>query len=393
MNVVTTCGLTHSAHVSAPGIEPGIAQSIAQSIAPDSAPDSAGSSERCRTPGRHSRGVRRLALLAAFAVAGVGASIGCTTVPLAPIPEPLPETLEWQAAGQSGAFLGLKTVENDSGSLDALFFLPGARVSRVIENSPASAAGVRAGDIVLALDTQAVNDPAALEALVARRGPGAGIVLSVQRGDTVFDVPVTLAAMGGGGAAAEPAEPRFRLDPSRTRAGWVTTPQGVLLASVAPDAPVSAAGLQVGDVVIALDGESVVSDREFIRRLVALAPGTTVRFTVRNTPADAIQADAIQADAIQTGAIQAGAPPGDGTREVEVTLQDQPTRVTGLNVPLLFSYDAAPDGTRTNLEVIDLWVICLFQFEREEQERHYTLLNLFGWHVFSFSSGEGELGA
>jgi len=329
-------------------------------------------------PGATSRGTPGLAARLACALTLMVGAIGCTTVPLAPIPEPLPETLEWQAAGQTGAFLGLKTEENDSGSLDALFFMPGARVTRVIENSPASAAGLRAGDIVLALDTQAVNDPAALDALVARGAPGTGVVLSVQRGDTVFDVPATLAAMGGGAAAAAPAEPLFLLDPARTRAGWATTPQGVLLASVAPDAPVTRAGLAVGDVVTELDGEPVVSARQLIRRLVILSPGTTVRFTVL----DATNLQELTAAEVTPG-----------PREVEVTLQEQPTRVTGLTVPILFGYEASPDGKRTNLEVIDLWVICLFQYEREEQERHYTILNLFGWHVFSFSAGEGELGA
>jgi hypothetical protein len=319
------------------------------------------------------------ALLAALALGAAG----CTTVPLAPVPEPLPEALEWRAPGASGAFLGLKTEENDSGSLDALFFMPGARVTRVIENSPASAAGFQPGDVVLALDGTEVNDPAALDALVARRAPGEGVVVGVRRGDTVLDVPVVLAALGGSAPGAPP-EPRFRLDPARTRAGWATTPQGVRLASVAPDAPVTRAGLAVGDVVVALDGEPVHSDRDLIRRLAVLEPGTRVRLSVR----DAGLSDAGGRDTV--GSV-AGA--GSSTRDVEVTLQEQPTRVTGLAVPVLFDYEAAPDGQRTSLEVIDLWVLSLFEYEREDRERHYTLLNLFGWHVFSFSVGEGELGA
>jgi membrane-associated protease RseP (regulator of RpoE activity) len=317
------------------------------------------------------------ALLAALLLGGAG----CTTAPLAPIPEPLPEALAWQAAASSGAFLGLKTEENDSGSLDALFFKPGARVTRIIENSPASAAGLRAGDVVLALDGAAVNDPGALDAAVAGHAPGAHVTLSVQRGDTVFDVPAVLAASGGAtvNADAASAQPRYRPDPARSRAGWATSPSGVVLTSFAPGSPCDRAGLHVGDVVTAVDGEPVLSDRELIRRFATHEPGDRVQLTVRAGPSAA-------------SGTTPSAPAAAAPRDVTLMLQEQPTRVTGVKVPILFSWESSPDGKHGSFDVIDLWVLSLFHYEREEHERHYTILTLFGWHAFTFSVGEGELG-
>jgi hypothetical protein len=78
-------------------------------------------------------------------------------------------------------------------------------------------------------------------------------------------------------------------------------------------------------------------------------------------------------------------------RDVELELQDQPTHLTGVRVPILFSFERAPDDHSSKLSILDLWVVSLFEYEREESEREYTLLTLFGWQVFSVSVGEGEL--
>jgi S1-C subfamily serine protease len=287
-----------------------------------------------------------------------------TRAPLAPVPAPLPEALAWAPPADGRAFLGLKTEENDSGSLDDLFFRPGVRVRRAVENSPAAAAGVVPGDVVLALNGRAVNDPAALDALVEARAAGERVELDVQRGDSVFTVPVVLAASRGG--PAEPAELSHRLDPARSQAGWATGLGGAVLVSAAEGSPFPRAGIPVGSVVLAVDGEPVASDRELIRRLAARPPGTTV--AVRWRPA------------------------GGGTPVVSaVRLLEQPTRLTGLELPILFRYEGSVDGRRTEVDLLDLWIVQLFSYRRDRGERTWVLLELFGWDLFVVSTGVGEL--
>ena len=356
-------------------------------------------------------------LRAARSLLGAGLLTSCvSSAPLAPVPEPLPQALAWQATAAHGAFLGVEGEENDSGSLDALFFAPGVRVRGVVANSPAEAAGLKPGDVVLSVDGRQVNDPGALDALVAGHAAGDRVELSVQRADTVFAVPVTLegrgpaagpagsapnpadgagsaagdastgdgASAGGASSAAPPAagdaaQPRYRLDPSRSRAGWATGQGGVVLVSAPEDSPVLEAGLALGDVVTAIDGQSVVSDRELIRQLQVREPGAEVELTV-TSPAGAGE------PAGAGGQGGRGAP-----RTVEVELQEQPTKITGFGLPLLLDYEADIGGEKSRVGVLDLYLIQLFEYRRENGERTWVLLELFGWEVFHFSTGVGEL--
>jgi len=291
---------------------------------------------------------------------------GCvSSSPLAPIPVPLPETLEWARPAGDGAFLGLQTEENDSGSLDALFFDPGARVLSVVQNSPAAAAGLAVGDIVLALEDREVADPAALDALVSARAPGSTVTLRVQRGDTVFAVPVVLS---GRAASGERPAILWRRDPARSRAGWATAPGGVLLASAAPDSPFPRDGVPMGSVVSALDGRGVLSDRELLRELAARAPGSVVEVSFRAAGAQ-----------------------DEPLRTTRVRLVEQPTRIIESGVAVLWSYEAAPDSSRSKFTLLDLWVLQLFRYEREGGERRYRLLPIFGWAPIRWSTGVGML--
>jgi hypothetical protein len=283
----------------------------------------------------------------------------CVTSPLEPIPEPLPETLAWAVEGSGGgAFLGLKTRENDSGSLDELFFLPGVRVTQVIESSPAEQAGFRVGDVVLSIDRHELNDPAALETLLHSTPAGERIVLEVQRDDSVFEVPVELRA-GKTGATGE-ARLQYRLDPSRSRAGWITGRGGAVLVCSDEGGPFPAAGVPLRSVIRSIDGEEVLSDRALIRLLQARAPGEEVEVSFTD--------------------------PEGGEHEATVGLQEQPMRFTGFSIPILIDYSAEAEGHHTSFTLIDLWFLWLFHYEREGGERTWSFLRFIRG-----SAGVGEL--
>jgi S1-C subfamily serine protease len=281
---------------------------------------------------------------------------------VAPLPPPLPEALAWEAPAAQGAFLGIDGEENSGDSLDSLTFEPGVRVVRVVQNSPAAQVGVSGGDVVLEVDGHEVDDPGALEARIQAAGAGSEVELTVLRDDTVFGVAVTLA--GSEGPAAAP-EPRYRLDPSRSRAGWATVRDGVRLVTSAPDGPFLRDGVPTGSVVQALDDERVVSARQFIRRLQAMEPGSKARLRVRL--------------------------PGGSVIERSVRLHEQPTRLTEFGVPVLLGWEAAADGSSADFSLIDLWFFQLFQYHRDRNERRWVLLELFGFDLIATSTGVGEL--
>ena len=293
-----------------------------------------------------------------IAAALVGLLASCQSGVLAPVPEPLAEALPWKSLQQSGAFLGLQTRENDSGSLDDLFFSPGVRVVRVTENSPAATAGFEPGDVLLSFNGEEVNDPGALDGLLASSHPEDQVALVARRDDSVYEVQAQLAAVG----TAPLSEPEllYRLDPARSAAGWATDVGGVRLVSASANSPVLDAGLEIGSRLTKLDGTSVHSARDLIRRLDVIAPGSRVEI------------DYVSSEGI--------------TQHTRLKLLDAPTYTASIEIPILFYYSRDPGRSTTEFSLIDLWIISLFRYEREGSEQTWTFLRFF-----EFSSGVGEL--
>ena len=83
----------------------------------------------------------------------------------------------------------------DPGALLQLPERDGALVQRVLPDSPAAAAGLRRGDLVVAAADQAIPDPATLLALVERASVGEALGLKVVRGDREVLLTIRPAAL------------------------------------------------------------------------------------------------------------------------------------------------------------------------------------------------------
>jgi len=92
----------------------------------------------------------------------------------------------------------------------------GVRVREVVPESGAADAGLRKGDVILALDGQPLRDVTHLRQLVGRHVAGDTVTLTVRRGEETLEVRVTLSA----GEDQMPAPRPFNLDgPGRDRDG------------------------------------------------------------------------------------------------------------------------------------------------------------------------------
>jgi serine protease Do len=70
------------------------------------------------------------------------------------------------------------------------------------------------------------------------------------------------------------------LSPAIADALTLKSVDGALVAQVEPNSPAAKAGIEVGDVIHAVNGEPVKDSRELARRIAAMAPGTATKFGV-----------------------------------------------------------------------------------------------------------------
>jgi serine protease Do len=137
----------------------------------------------------------------------------------------------------------------------------GVVIVEVIEDTPAVRAGLRAGDIVVAVEGRPVTDTRLLQRLIARSPADADVRLTVLRREGRRALPVRLTAMprpvAGERVAAEFGFVLRETDPGGSATGPPpNVPQVTLVArgSVAEEA-----GLKVGDVILQVNDRGVVS--------------------------------------------------------------------------------------------------------------------------------------
>jgi S1-C subfamily serine protease len=153
-------------------------------------------------------------------------------------------------------------------------------------DGPAAAAGLRRGDIILAVDGQEVDSPAAVQELVRGMDAGQQVTLSVQRCEQVEEIVVTLGEMDGTGrgylgvSLYPPVTGERQFVPSFAEGAEPLLARGALVVAVEEDTPAAAAGLQEGDRILALNGTEVTLLQPLTQLVRAQAVGDEVELTV-----------------------------------------------------------------------------------------------------------------
>ncbi|YCA16565.1 DegQ family serine endoprotease [Kushneria sp. AK178] len=150
----------------------------------------------------------------------------------------------------------------------------GALIADVAPDSPAATSGLRSGDIILRAGDSDIDTSDALPRLIGRVSPGDSIDLRVQRDGREQTIDVTVGqwpdSEGASSDVADAGSDSLGLAVSALSAEQrqqLGIEAGVLVQQVAPDSAAARAGLQPGDVVVELAGESVDSVNT-LRRLV-----------------------------------------------------------------------------------------------------------------------------
>ncbi|HUG72773.1 MAG TPA: RIP metalloprotease RseP [Steroidobacteraceae bacterium] len=164
----------------------------------------------------------------------------------------------------------------------ALFWINGltevrAVIGEVLPESPAAHAGLASGDEILSLDGRAADGRSDVVLGLLDQMTGDGSVTLTLRDDTGAERMAVL-------EVADPAERRRLTEPENLLTGlgfgfW-SPPVPAQLGVVEAGGPAQRAGLQVGDEVLAVNGNTV-QDFEALRREIQSRPGQTAEFTFR----------------------------------------------------------------------------------------------------------------
>jgi serine protease Do len=140
----------------------------------------------------------------------------------------------------------------------------GALVAEAQKDSPAAAAGVRSGDVITAVDGDAVADPHDLARRIAALGPKKTAKLSIIRNGSPMTIDVTLGTMPADKtASAETHNSDSNGSSSSVFAKLGLTlharrgEDGVVVSDVDPDGAAAEKGLKEGDVILEVAGKSV----------------------------------------------------------------------------------------------------------------------------------------
>lgn len=160
---------------------------------------------------------------------------------------------------------------------------PGLVIVRVDADGPAAAAGVKRGDILLAVDEQEINNAADWFRAMRTLAADETVTLQVLHGDDERTLTATVAGRNGRaylglqvylGGAEDSAESEPLLLP------LVKPALGAQVVEVVADSPASAAGLQPDDVITAVDGTSLDGDASLADIIGGYQPGDEVTLAV-----------------------------------------------------------------------------------------------------------------
>jgi serine protease Do len=179
----------------------------------------------------------------------------------------------------------------------------GAVVQDVIARAPAAKAGVKAGDVVVAVNGKPVEDRGQLTRSVAAISPGGKATLSLLRKGKKQDVVVTVgtrpdedalargegseegdAGAGGSSAEAKGAKLGLKLQavtPEQARQLKIEGDVGVLVADVTQDGAAARAGVQRGDVILEVNQEAVTRPEQVVAAAAQAKPGDVVLLRVK----------------------------------------------------------------------------------------------------------------
>jgi serine protease Do len=205
-------------------------------------------------------------------------------IPIGAVKDVLPQLLSTGHVARGRLGVGIQGMDDDLAKALGMDHPHGALIEQVEPGTPAEKAGLKTGDVIVALDGQDVPHAEDLPRMVARHAPGTKVKLSYLRDKQTHDVEVPLAALteekgeGPGSEQGPNASPGERS--SALGIGVGEEDGHVVVERVAPDGPADGK-LQPGDVIEEVNRQPVASASDLASKVQAAPTNKPVLLRVR----------------------------------------------------------------------------------------------------------------
>ncbi len=161
-----------------------------------------------------------------------------------------------------------------------------------MKGSPAESAGIKAGDIILKFNGEAVNGAAHLKNMVGREKPGASSKLTIFRNNKSMDMTVKIAERTPKAVAAAKGTSETqtsnelgveleKVPPAVAEKMGLKDGEGVRIKDVNSDGVGSRMDLRPGDVILEVDGKTVSEISDFNSAVETAKKNKVIRLKVQ----------------------------------------------------------------------------------------------------------------
>jgi serine protease Do len=172
----------------------------------------------------------------------------------------------------------------------------GVLVQQIMPDSPGAKGGLKAGDVITAIDHQKVRTMNQLRDTIAETRPGKDVTLGIfRRGKTInltFPVgtqpaSISQVAMAGGGEQPGVVQSNSlgitvaSVSSEIAKQYHLAAPEGVMVSKVNPNGVAAGAGINPGDIILRVQGHKISSVNEFKSVLKKLSLSSGVRMYLR----------------------------------------------------------------------------------------------------------------
>jgi serine protease Do len=165
--------------------------------------------------------------------------------------------------------VGIQDVNRDLADSIGLKATKGALVTEPTEDGPAGKAGIKSGDVIVAVDGDEITNALDLSRTIAGKGPNKPVDLTVWRDGQEQHISVTLGTLdetkvaSADNSAPTPAPAQ----PQPSSVGLTLVPNsggaGLLVQDIDPDSIAAEKGFAVGDTILQVDNKDVASAQDF----------------------------------------------------------------------------------------------------------------------------------